>query len=595
MFSYYDNLTDEETYFSELLGGVVMAVIGGTVITCLLFSMEREKTSFVVDHHNHHSDGDDDENGDDKRKKSPVDIELTETRAAGTRGAKGTGNTDLQLDVVEDEMEISFDDIDTTASSPKQRQQHREQPAAPPPPPRIHVQPLLPSQRIWILFQVVSLMLLVYLLLVYLPCNPALSVLAAFFVWVVVLGSFVRDEIFTIYPRTDRLWLLLGLFLLVASGLSLATYAQLARLQVDNLYVGPARIVGADYASFNNKDGETLRTDLQVQFGGSWACPHYGGDHQCVADVSGALCQANYDPKNYHDDDAWVPEDDDDDGRNRRHRRRRLHMMFAGFKRQLESYRDGGIGGSTRKLEGGDGEDAADGADAEQQQEDKDAEQQEEDEVEKEEEKEEEENEELEEQVEEEADEIQEEEEQLEEAEEEVEEEESENEELEEDLEEEEDEESELEDEVDEVEEENEILQDYIYNSYTYDDDLYADDYWQTSDWESVWGEYACEDVFEADLAARTFDQDTAPGGEDDQWPYINVYGDCKTCSAYLVDYYSSEHYQSVQLFRRHAAYYGAAAGICMLLAALVLVRKQWMPTRDNRVELLTSEGGVSA
>jgi len=112
-----------------------------------------------------------------------------------------------------------------------------------------------------------------------------------------------------------------------------------------------------------------------------------------------------------------------------------------------------------------------------------------------------------------------------------------------------------------------------------------------------VWGEYACEDVFEADLEGRDFDADTPPGADDnDRWPYINVYGNCNTCEAYLVDYYSTKHYESILLFQRHAMYYGMGAAVALVLAMTSKLKRRWSsPTRDHHVDLLTNQGGVVA
>jgi hypothetical protein len=76
--------------------------------------------------------------------------------------------------------------------------------------------------------------------------------------------------------------------------------------------------------------------------------------------------------------------------------------------------------------------------------------------------------------------------------------------------------------------------------TFVYDDVVFEDPYWQTQDWDSIWGEYACEDLVDSELDISELDVYVAPGS--DQWPTVNIFGFCNTCEAYIMDYYSSEH-----------------------------------------------------
>merc|ERR1719491_1251423 len=124
----------------------------------------------------------------------------------------------------------------------------------------------------------------------------------------------------------------------------------------------------------------------------------------------------------------------------------------------------------------------------------------------------------------------------------------------EEEVEEEEDVEDEEEEEIDELEDEVEEL--YYENTYSFEDDIYEDDYWSGNDWDEQWGDYQCEQLFDTDLKQLpAFDSNTPPG--DDQWPFVNIYGKCNTCEAYLIDYFSSEHFNNIKAYEVQGLYYG--------------------------------------
>ena len=83
-------------------------------------------------------------------------------------------------------------------------------------------------------------------------------------------------------------------------------------------------------------------------------------------------------------------------------------------------------------------------------------------------------------------------------------------------------------------EEEEADIEELDEEMYDFDDDYYESGYWAETQWGGVWGEYACEDLFYSDVEEQTFDENDPPGNDD--WPFINIYGNCDTCDAYIVD-----------------------------------------------------------
>jgi len=443
----------------------------------------------------------------------------------------------------------------------------------------------------------------------------ALSVLGVIVIWLLTLRSYIIDEIRR--QRFDRLLSLIALFLFLAGGLSLTTYARLA-LHEGQVYQGPARIVGYDDTFYTNKDGETMRADLEVSWGGSWACPETGA--QCVAYVHGALCETKYDvsdnglrrlnggdnggdqnqdngdnaSQNQANDNAAQNQADGDqnqanndngdqdavNGNNADNDADKQgdadqNANDQGDANQGEADQNANDAGDANQVDAdqnandqGDANQDADnqneanqnannqnnadqnandqGGDADQNQGDADQNQEKE-------------------QDEEEEEELEEENEDLEE----------ENEELEEDLEDEEEYEEELEDEVEEVYE------------WAFEDDAFGDDYWQY-DWDSVWGDYACEDLFETDLEGITYDPEEKPGS--DEWPTVLIYGSCNSCEAYLMDYYSTDHFNQIKEYQTQARNYVYAAIGAMFVAVIAIIKQYLAPARENEVELLKSE-----
>jgi hypothetical protein len=165
-----------------------------------------------------------------------------------------------------------------------------------------------------------------------------------------------------------------------------------------------------------------------------------------------------------------------------------------------------------------------------------------------------------------------------------------ENEQLEQDLQDEEHYANELQNELDEMEEE----QEEGYNGdYVYEDDMFGADYWDAYDWNSVWGDYACEDLFNADIAGQSYDPEI-PAGHD-TWPTIRIYGACNSCQAYIMDYYSTEHFVTIQMYDVQSWVYLMIGFFMMIVAAISALKQYFRPAIENEVILLTNEGGVPA
>mmetsp|Transcript_1446 Transcript_1446/g.1978 ORF Transcript_1446/g.1978 Transcript_1446/m.1978 type:complete len:562 (+) Transcript_1446:343-2028(+) len=447
---------------------------------------------------------------------------------------------------------------------------------------------------------VVIVTFMAYLLLALSNANFILS-------WIgmaIILGLLMRPTIFEEVRRDrfDRLSCLVSLLLVLAMSLNLMVYANNQHAQGD-IYEGKARIVGYDYSSYEqDKDQDTiLRSDLEVAWGGTWGCPNVP-DQACQTFVNGALCETE---ETYVDVDA--------EGGNRRQqrkqrqlwhplptsaRRRRLFQkqqrsehqekqMAESEIKQMHSAEDQVYGqiqqGNqayyqnqyTTQLERQSEEEEIEeeyaeevenednGADTEEkvQEEDKNtdtATTQEEsyEDLEKEKEDLEKEKEDLE----------------------------AENEELKE-------EEGELEEELGEyedyVEDEDEEIEE-LEEGYYFDDDDYDDEYWQETTWDSVWGEYACEDLFDQDLSGQSFDETKPPGS--DEWPFVNIYGNCDTCEAYIVDFYSTQHFQSILKYKNAGLAYGILAGLSLLVTSYLIVKEvEKKRTTEKEIELLSS------
>lgn len=145
----------------------------------------------------------------------------------------------------------------------------------------------------------------------------------------------------------------------------------------------------------------------------------------------------------------------------------------------------------------------------------------------------------------------------------------------------------EYEDYTEQLEEE---IQEVTGYTYYYDDDKFDKGYWDAQDWNAVWGQYACEDLFAQDLAElHSYDPDTDPG--DDSWPTVNIYGDCDTCEAFIVDYFSTEYYENVLDHKFSTANYAIASILGIFITSLLVMRQRLNPTADQEIELLSRHG----
>lgn len=128
--------------------------------------------------------------------------------------------------------------------------------------------------------------------------------------------------------------------------------------------------------------------------------------------------------------------------------------------------------------------------------------------------------------------------------------------------------------------------------TYEYDDDLYTSTYW-SYDWESVWGQFACQDLFDEDTMGLTYDT-SVPAGTDG-YPYINIYGSCKTCEAYILDYFAEQAFESVENHKKMAILYMTAAAGGFLFSFVMYIKHKVNPPADHEIELLGHDRGVLA
>lgn len=401
--------------------------------------------------------------------------------------------------------------------------------------------------RRFLLFGTVALItLLAYLLLVRTDAPSWLAWIGMGAILLVLLHSYFLDEIRR--KRLDRLFAILTLVLLMTMAMHWTVYAQ---QQVANgqIHQGKARITGYDRTAYDQNKGKDYvsRTDLVVAWGGSWGCPS-SPDIYCEAELKGALCetQANrfleqeQEVENAEASSEEVVEDTEGDA-------------VANENEDAGQVED--------ENEAAANENEGDAA-ANENEEDAAANENGEDAAANN-------NEDIE-QLEEENEQLREENEQY--------------------KEEVEDYEEYAEDLTEALEEEYE--QDYY--EYYYDDDYYEDSYWSTQDWNSVWGDFACADMFSFDNFGSNdaFNATTPPG--DDGWPFVNIYGNCKTCEAYIVDYFSTEHFQEVVSHKKSARNYGLATGLGLVITILFAVKQRINPATDHEIELLSRHGTTS-
>lgn len=126
-----------------------------------------------------------------------------------------------------------------------------------------------------------------------------------------------------------------------------------------------------------------------------------------------------------------------------------------------------------------------------------------------------------------------------------------------------------------------------------YDDDLYDGSYWDY-DWDSAWGDYGCTDLFDNDVAGKAYDANQPAGGDDD-WPFINIYGSCKTCDAYVLDYFAEQSFEKFDDYFLNAVVYLGLASAGMLMSMVGFIKYKLEPPAENELSLMGSDGGVMA
>eukprot|EP00980_Cylindrotheca_fusiformis_P024100 scaffold11528_cov139-Cylindrotheca_fusiformis.AAC.5 len=140
------------------------------------------------------------------------------------------------------------------------------------------------------------------------------------------------------------------------------------------------------------------------------------------------------------------------------------------------------------------------------------------------------------------------------------------------------------------------VIEDDAYwdeEEFEYDDDMYDSEYWYY-DWDSAWGEYGCSDLFDSDISGLTFNASEPPGGDDD-WPFINIYASCKTCDAYVMDYFAEEAFEQLDDYFLRGVMYMLFTLIGMGVSLIGFIKYKIAPPAENQVELLGSDGGVIA
>ena len=90
-----------------------------------------------------------------------------------------------------------------------------------------------------------------------------------------------------------------------------------------------------------------------------------------------------------------------------------------------------------------------------------------------------------------------------------------------------------------------------------------------------------------------TYDSNDKPG--DDDLPFINIYGSCKTCEAYILDYFAEEAFEKLDHFRTQGIVYLTGAVWGLVVGFALYLKYKASPTAENEIELLSNDGGVIA
>jgi len=129
--------------------------------------------------------------------------------------------------------------------------------------------------------------------------------------------------------------------------------------------------------------------------------------------------------------------------------------------------------------------------------------------------------------------------------------------------------------------------------TFEYDDDIYENEYWNY-DWDSAWGEYGCGDLFDSDIEGQVHDP-SIPAGSEDSWPFINIYGSCKHCDAYIMDYFAEEAFVKLDDYFLQAVLFMGLAFTGIGVSLIGFIKYKLAPPAENQIELLGSSAGVIA
>lgn len=69
----------------------------------------------------------------------------------------------------------------------------------------------------------------------------------------------------------------------------------------------------------------------------------------------------------------------------------------------------------------------------------------------------------------------------------------------------------------------------------------------------------------------------------------VEVYGNCDTCEAFIVDFYSTEHFQEISSYKHAAVHYALATIFASIVTAILALKHRFSPQAENEIELLPS------
>jgi len=94
-------------------------------------------------------------------------------------------------------------------------------------------------------------------------------------------------------------------------------------------------------------------------------------------------------------------------------------------------------------------------------------------------------------------------------------------------------------------------------------------------------------------MEGEGFDPDLAPGN--DHWPTVEIYGSCNSCEAYIVDYYTTDHFLGIRMYEVQSWVYLWLGFLLLIISAFAALKECLRPTKEKEIVLLTHEGGVPA